>query len=188
MICFKKFQNSLTNATGMVLRGSFGLPISSLRSFISNARDKLTKRVEALTSVDLSSSYISNETYFENNHGFKQAELLVQPIIRRNEYTSPMTVFLSKNVTTPQLQQYRGFKTRRATSLDNTGISQKGREDSSRTAEDENLTAEDLEKVQNLLKMKPGQNKTNPEELNKLLKGLLKGSDQKKVHTAYMFE
>ena len=171
----------------MVLRGSFGLPISSLRSFISNARDKLTKRVEALTSVDLSGSYISNETYFENNHGFKQAELLVQPI-RRNEYTSPMTVFLSKNVSTPQLQQYRGFKTRRATSLDNTGISQKRREDSTSTADDENLTPEDLEKVQNLLKMKPGQNKTNPEELNKLLKGLLKGSDQKKVHTAYMFE
>ena len=167
----------------MALRGSFGLPISSLRSFISNAKAKLTKRVEALTSVDLSgSSAISNETYFENNHGFKQAELLVQPIRRNELYTSPMTVFLSKNVSTPQLQQYRGFKTRRSTSADNTGISQKsGREDSNNSSnEDENLTTEDLEKVKNLLK-KPGQ-KTNSEELNKLLKGLLKGSDQKKVH------
>ena len=154
----------------MVLRGSFGLPISSLRSFISNARAKLTKQVETLTSVEIPGSSISNETYFENNHGFKQAELLVQPI-RRNEYTSPMTVFLSKNVSTPQLQQYRGFKTRRA--IDgNSAISQKKREDSNN--EDENLNL-DFEKVQNLLK-KSGQ-KTNFEELNKLLKG----SDQKKV-------
>ena len=71
-------------------------------------------------------SAISHDTYFENNHGFKETEgkqqgktgfqqpvLLVKPIARQ-PYSSPMYTFMLRNVSSPYAQSVRGFKTKSA--------------------------------------------------------------------------
>ena len=67
-------------------------------------------------------SAISHETYFENNHGFKETEgkqqkgfqqpiLMITPIVRQ-PYSSPMYSFMLRNVSSPYTQAVRGFKTK----------------------------------------------------------------------------
>ena len=66
-------------------------------------------------------SAASHDTYFENNHGFKeetktqfqQPVLTITPIVRQ-PYSSPMYTFMLKNVSSPYTQSVRGFKTKNA--------------------------------------------------------------------------
>ncbi len=75
-------------------------------------------------------SYTSADTFFENNHGFKEADLLVTPLAH-SQRASPVThqlsrndtvfgQFLSRNSSSPFLVSSRGFKTRRPTPTDYT--------------------------------------------------------------------
>ena len=81
-----------------------------LPAMILEAKTNVLNQLASLSRLETS---YSHETYFENNQGFKQAELLVRPI-KRTTYFSPTTLFLSRNIAIPQLQQSRGFKTKRA--------------------------------------------------------------------------
>ena len=86
------------------------IPASNISTIFQKTRNLIIEQIPCLNS---SQSVVSHETYFENNQGFKQAELLLQPIVAE-KYSSPVSSFLDRNITTPQLQQYRGFKTIRS--------------------------------------------------------------------------
>ena len=121
-------QNSLTSASGILTRSYkkaatamikddpkllwsiLQIPASNISTIFQKTRNLIIEQIPCLTS---SQSVVSHETYFENNQGFKQAELLLQPIVAE-KYSSPVSSFLDRNITTPQLQQYRGFKTIRS--------------------------------------------------------------------------
>ena len=58
-------------------------------------------------------TFKSHDTYFENNHGFKEAELLIQP-----RKFGHLTIFLSRQVKSPFSSQIRTFKTKRSHTME----------------------------------------------------------------------
>lgn len=132
--CFAKsskviqvLQNNLTNVGGRWIR--FGLSegprkvenllkisTDNVRMMARNISNDLLTRVSvAFPALEqhLGYSAISHDTYFENNHGFKEADLrLITP--KTAIYSSPMVSFLHLNVPSPFLTQVRTFKSPRA--------------------------------------------------------------------------
>ena len=118
--------------------------------------------------------YSSSDTYFENNQGFKQAELLVPPI-KAEEYSSNVTSFLSRNVNSPYIQQHRGFKTLRSRSESTPFRSEK---------EDDLTSTEEL--IKRILK-KGNPTKEEMEQITNMLKDVQLSQDEKKQVITWVF-
>ena len=85
---------------------------AKIRRMIEKIREEILSKAAAASFPRLESA-ISHETYFENNNGFKQAQLLIQPIPA--VYSSPMHTFLLRNSSpSPYFQTVRTFKTKRS--------------------------------------------------------------------------
>ena len=189
------FQNSLSNASGMLLRGYkreatailqkdpdilrslVQVPASSIANIIARAKDNVVRQLAALATIQTSPEslkYSSSETYFENNQGFRQAELLVQPI-KAAEYSSNVTSFLSRNVNSPYLQQHRGFKTLRSRSESTPFRSEK---------EDDLTSTEEL--IKRILK-KGNPTKEEMEQITNMLKDVQLSQDEKKQVITWVF-
>lgn len=90
------------------------ISVKNIKKFADKIREDILIRVTGVfPNLQIRpQSAISNETYFENNHGFKEAQLLVKPISAT--YSSRIyDGFLSKNVTSPYMIPSRGFKSKR---------------------------------------------------------------------------
>lgn len=118
---YKKAVKAIIQEDPVLLKSFLEIPSRKLKTIIDKAKYNIMMNLASLSSwqppvaafdVDQKSDMKSNETYFENNHGFKEAELLVKPIMA--SYTSPTYRFMSKNVHSPFITSVRGFKTRRA--------------------------------------------------------------------------
>jgi hypothetical protein len=137
---FSLFQNSLTNVSGTwlrsykqaakaiiqddpsALRALLKMPATNVKTIFARCKENAMARlVPALSHLQVqktnSESVASHETYFENNQGFREAELLITPIIQ----------FLSSNVSSPMFQSVRGFKSVRAVSEGTTPFYQEKR-------------------------------------------------------------
>ena len=118
-------QNSLTNSNGTVFRTMLKIvqknppellqiSVGNIKKFADKIREDILIRVTGVfPNLQIRpQSAISNDTYFENNHGFKEAQLLVEPISAT--YSSRIyDGFLSKNVKSPYMIPNRGFKSKR---------------------------------------------------------------------------
>ena len=157
---YKREASAILQKDPDILRSIVQVPASSIANIIARAKDNVTRQLAALATSQTSPESLkcsSSETYFENNQGFKQAELLVQPI-KAAEYSSNITSFMSRNVNSPYLQQHRGFKTLRARSESTPFRSEK---DDDLTSTEElikkilkkgNPTKEEMEQITNMLK------------------------------------
>lgn len=182
MFNFNYSQNSLTSASGILTRSYkkaatamikddpkllwsiLQIPASNISTIFQKTRNLIIEQIPCLNS---SQSVVSHETYFENNQGFKQAELLLQPIVAE-KYSSPVSSFLDRNITTPQLQQYRGFKTIRSKPVQVP------------LGKAESTSTDDL--IKNLVKSNSGVPKEEMEKISKLLKDTeLNPEDKKKM-------
>ena len=113
---YKREATAILQKDPDILRSIVQVPASSIANIMAQAKDNVARQLAALVNFQTSPEslkYSSSDTYFENNQGFKQTELLVQPI-KAEEYSSNVTLFLSRNVNSPYLQQHRGFKTLRS--------------------------------------------------------------------------
>ena len=92
------------------------ISVGNLRKFADKIRKDILLRASVLyPNLQIEpQSVISCETYFENNHGFREpAKLLIKPtpVI----YSSPLyDRFLSKNIKSPYLVPNRSFKSARS--------------------------------------------------------------------------
>ena len=113
---YKREATAILQKDPDILRSIVQVPASSIANIMAQAKNNVARQLAALVNFQTSPEslkYSSSDTYFENNQGFKQTELLVQPI-KAAEYSSNFTLFLSRNVNSPYLQQHRGFKTLRS--------------------------------------------------------------------------
>ena len=166
---YKREATAILQKDSEILRSSVQVPASK-----NNFARQLSALANFQTSPD-SLRYSSSDTYFENNQGFKQAELLVQPI-KAAEYSSNVTSFLSRNVNSPYLQQHRGCKTLRSGSESTPFRSEK----------EEDLTSTEY-LIKKILK-KSNPNKEEMQQITNLLKELVGLSqDEKKQVLRYVF-
>jgi hypothetical protein len=148
---FSLFQNSLTNVSGTwlrsykqaakaiiqddpsALRALLKMPATNVKTIFARCKENAMARlVPALSHLQVqktnSESVASHETYFENNQGFREAELLITPIIKTQALNrTPINQFLSSNVSSPMFQSVRGFKSVRAVSEGTTPFYQEKR-------------------------------------------------------------
>ena len=159
---YKREASAILQKDPDILRSIVQVPASSIANIIARAKVNVARQLAALATFQTSPEslkYSSSETYFENNQGFRQAELLVQPI-KAAEYSSNVTSFLSRNVNSPYIQQHRGFKTLRSSS-----------------EKEEDLTSsEDLFKI--ILKSNPTKEKM--QQITNILKDVELSQDEKK--------
>jgi len=148
------------------------ISLSSIKRLAESIKKDLINRVATVYPAIQDKSHwwqndsvSSNETYFENNHGFKQAELMVKPK-KIESYSSPMIDFLSRNVSSPYFIPVRTFKTKRSAGYESTGGTPIGNIfESSKNIEIENKSATNalpndlLEKIKNMQNLSPDEQK-----------------------------
>ena len=149
---YKREATAILQKDPDILRSIVQVPASSIANIMAQAKNNVARQLAALVNFQTSPEslkYSSSDTYFENNQGFKQAELLVQPI-KAAEYSSNVTSFLSRNVNSPYLQQHRGFKTLRSKSEKEEDLT--STEDLIKTILKSNPTKEKMQQITNILK------------------------------------
>ena len=175
---YKREATAILQKDPDILRSIVQVPASSIANIMAQAKNNVARQLAALVNFQTSPDslkYSSSDTYFENNQGFKQAELLVQPI-KAAEYSSNVTSFLSRNVNSPYLQQHRGCKTLRSGSESTPFRSEK----------EEDLTSTEY-LIKKILK-KSNPNKEEMQQITNLLKELVGLSqDEKKQVLRYVF-